>query len=269
MTEALTFQWPCHRAWKAVNEDVLFMSEKRRVFVVADGITRRGFSGAYPNPSPAAAAATVAAIAIGRTLAGQFAKVALIGVRNAFERGNTAVQTINQRLGLWDDHNWWDRDLAGTVAACLVVQPSRFLYGFIGDCGVAHFSAVGDLLWHTPDQVTPVTKYSPAIEEIGQKRRFITIRRDYRNRPQATHPTFGVLSGEKEALAYVQVGKRTYQAGEVLAVYSDGAAPFVINDAAFGQLLAAGERDAIQDYVALRSTSEQHSDEKTLIVVRP
>lgn len=263
-----TFQWPGHRAWKTVNEDAFFVDEGRAVIIVADGITRRGFSGEYPNPSPAAAAAAAAADAMGRTLAGQQARVTLVGVRNAFKRGNAAVQVLNKKLSLWDDHNWWDRDLAGTVAACLVVKPHRFLYGFIGDCGVAHFVADGRIQWRTPDLVAPATAYSPSIEEIGQKQRFITVRRDFRNRPQAPHPTFGVLTGEKAALSYVQAGSRSYTTGDILAVYSDGAAPFVVDEATFSQLLATSEASAIQDYVAQRSSSEQHNDEKTLIIVR-
>lgn len=270
MSTVLTFQWPGHRAWKSVNEDAIYVNQRRGVFVVADGVTRRGFTGAYPNPSPAAEAARAIVEAAGTALSNHHQRLIPASVSNAMSRGNRAVQDLNQRLSLCDDHNYWDRDLAGAVAACLVLRPHHFLYGFIGDCGLAHFDVTGKLFWHTPDMLEPIIKQGliPPIEEIGEKQRFIIVRRDLRNKPRAPHPTYGVFTGEKAALDYVQAARRGYDPGDILAVYSDGAAPFVTADPEFGLLLALGEEKDIQAYVAQRSSPKQHNDEKTLIIVR-
>lgn len=268
MQEVISLHWPCQVDWKSVDEDAFIADEEHCVFVVADGVTRRGFTDSYPNPSPAHLAAKAAVEALRKTLAEHGEQLTGVQIQSAFAKANEHVREINQRLELWNNHDWWGNDLAGTVASCLVVKKTTFFYGFMADCGVAHLAPNGGLLWHSPDLLAPVTKYFPSIEELGEKERFIRVRRDFRNKPQANHPTYGVLTGEEEALSYVQVGSRPYNPGEVLAVYSDGAAPFVVDDAAFRQLLPRGKESDIHEYVAQRSPAKQNPDEKTLIVVR-
>lgn len=265
MPKILSFQWPCQAEWKPVSEDEFFVNADRGIFVVADGVTRRGFSGPYPDPSPARAAAKATVKSFSDANRGQFTERQM---HKAFKRANESVRAVNRSLGLWDDHDWWGRDLAGAVAAGLVIQEALFVYGFIADCGVAQISAESGLLWHTPDLLAPAEKHFPSVEELGQKERFIRVRRDFRNRPEAKHPTYGVLTGEEAALSYVQVGARPYGHGEVLAVYSDGAAPFVIKDSTFQQLLGQATEAELSEYVAQHSSSEQNADEKTLIVIR-
>lgn len=271
MRTVLSFHWLCQCDWKPVSEDVRFTSNDQCLFVVADGVTRRGFTGSYPDPSPAQLAADAAVEAIGKTLAEDIGKATRVTTRHvvrAFRNANTCVREVNRNLEFWDNHDWWGRDLAGTVASCLVLQEATFLFGFMADCGVARVSATGDLLWRTPDLLAPAEKFFPSADALGQRERFVRIHRDFRNKPQASHPTYGVLTGEEDALSYIQVGSRPYNAGEVLAVYSDGAAPFVMDDPAFRQLLLHGSQSHISDYVAQRSSATQHPDEKTLIVVR-
>lgn len=206
MPEVISLQWPCQVDWKSVSEDAFFADKSRGIFVVTDGVTRRGFTGAYPDPSPARQAADAVVETIGKTLTAPLTDIKMM---EAFAQANQSVRAVNQSLGLWGSHDWWGRDLAGTVAACLAVQDSAFLYGFITDCGVAQVSAAGDLIWHTPNTQEAAKKHFPLVEEVGERERFVRVRRDFRNRPEAKHPTFGVLTGEEAALSYVEVGTRT------------------------------------------------------------
>lgn len=266
MQKILSFQWPCQVDWKTTSEDVFFVDKIRRIFVVADGVTRRGFTGPYPDPSPARLAAAAVVEALGKTPPDQFTQVQQ--VHEAFKQANRSVRSVNEHLGLWAVHDWWGHDLAGAVAAYLAIQEKQFFYGFIADCGIAQIASSGNVLWHTPDLLAPAQKHFPATDTLGIKERFMRVRRDFRNKPQANLPTYGVLTGEEAALAYIKTGIRPYRKGDVLAVYSDGAVPFVVKDQPFQHLLCRGLESEIAAYVAQRSSPEQHSDEKTLIVVR-
>lgn len=266
MRKVILLHWPSKVEWRTVDEDASLINAKHSVFVVADGVTRRGFSGHYPHPSPARVAAETVVEILTKILTGS-AKITEEQMYGAFRQANDSVRVVNERLGLWDNHDWWGRDLAGAVASCLNLEKDVFFYGFIADCGVAHLSVNGDLLWHTPDLLAPVEKYFPLVEELGEEERFIRVRRDFRNKPRANHPTYGVLTGERAALSYVRVGSRPYTAGDILAVYSDGVIPF-LGDHTFQQLLSQSPKSKILQYVVQRSSPQQYADEKTLILIR-
>ena len=270
MRSVWSFEWPAHVSYKREREDacVVKESERAHVAVVADGVTRlQDKHGKYPYHSPATKAANVAALTIAKWLVSSnfFGEVV---IRQAFSNGNVAVKRLNEELGFWDKCDYLTKDFAGTVAACVVESNGQIHCANIGDCGVAHFSSKRKLLWHSDDDVAKARPFFPKIEEVGLDERYIRVRRDFRNKPAAKHLTFGVLTGEPEALFYVKVESRSYILGDVVAVYSDGLAPFVLEDIDFQHLLVTGDQKQIQQYVADRSSSKLNPDEKTLILLR-
>jgi hypothetical protein len=268
MPSVLAFEWESHIPYKKEREDALFTDESRSVLVVTDGVTRlQNEQGKYPYPSPAHQAAQVAAVAIGKSLTHR-EQINESAIQEALVEGNQAVKQLNEQLGLWENHDYLVRDFAGTVAACSVERDGEILYGYIGDCGVAHLSADGEVLWHSDDDVTTDRPSFPKIEEVVKNERFVRVRRDFRNNPSASHPTFGVLTGEETALSYIKTGHRQFAPEDTLVVFSDGAAPFVLEDIEFRRLLMAGNREVIQRYVDERSSPQNHADEKTLILLR-
>lgn len=265
---SMTFEWESHTPYKKEGEDSFFMDESRQVFVVTDGVTRsKNEQGEYPYPSPALKASKAAAGAIGESLT-LHEKIDESDISQAFASGNTAVKKLNKKIGLWKNHNYLDRDLAGTVGSCAVEQDGEILYGYIGDCGVAHISGQGELIWHSDDDVSAARTDFPKPEEVKGNERIIAVRKDFRNNPTAKHKTYGVLTGEDTALSYVHTGRRPYNPGDVLLVYSDGISPFILEDAAFRSLLLEGDQEKIQQYVAERSSPQKNYDEKTLILLQ-
>lgn len=264
--------WPAQGTNPHPREDVHFVNELHGVFTVADGVTRDASEpGQYPVPSPAAGAAMAAAESIGRALVLLLENrepVTKSEMAEALDFGNGAVRTYSKVNGFWVNHDYLTRDLPGAVAAAAVVYDDEFVWGYIGDCGVARLSPRGDVIFRTVDDVAAARPAFAHIAETDPQARKVRIRRDFRNKPDADHPTYGVLTGEEAAEVYFKVGINEYAAGDMLLVYSDGIAPLIFEDATFRLLLMSGNEIDIHLYVADRSSADRHTDEKTLIIVR-
>jgi hypothetical protein len=244
--------------FKTESEDFFF--KQGNVFVVTDGVSR-SFQGKYPVPSPARIVAEAVANTIGLCL--------LTGatIQDAFKAGSISARFWNKHFGYFFNTDYLFHDLAGCVASAVTIQDKTFKYGFIGDCGIAKLSSSGEFLWHTPDQVAPVVAtFKNLISETAMNDRLVRIRRDFRNKPSAEHLTFGVLTGEKEAMSYISIGEIDFQKGETVILYSDGVFPF-FGDFEFRQLLLKGNKRKITAYLKANSSSTKHNDDKTLIIL--
>lgn len=265
MTNVLTLQWDSPTG--KLSEDVFLADQQRGVFAVADGVTRRGYTGAYPQPSPARLAAEHVVRKLG-TLLPHLTTNDEAAVEKVWHSANNRVRQLNQELGFWDNHDYWGNDYAGAVASCLLLTHDFFLYGFIGDCGVAQLSATGEILWRTPNEVHHIEPLVLPDEAAKHTDQLFKWRKEYRNNPQANHPTYGVLTGEAAALKYVRTGRRSYRAGEILILYSDGIEPFLYQDSTFRSLIVDGNQQKLTQYIAARSSPDENKDEKTLIVIK-
>jgi len=249
------FQW---NPTQHPTEDAFRFSDERGVYVVADGVTRTTqTTGGYPPESPATAAAERVVTVLYELL--QSTPYTPENFQSACRRANEMVKYVNERLGLWDKPDYYERDLAGAVFSGVFIAPNYYLAGYLGDCRVAHFSGEGKRKWISPDLIAPVRAYFPSLPETKERR--IIIRRDFRNKPvQGMDKTYGVLTGEDTALAYVQTVIKPYEAGDVLVVCSDGAARLIENE---GPTLCRGtEHDIRKAISAARS-----NDEGTLLVI--
>lgn len=244
-------------------EDASLVDEGHGIALVADGVTRSVDPGqAYPDPSPAWRAGRQ----ILETMADKLRTHAATprDLMLACQAANLAVRKLNQELGVWDHTDYWTRDLAGAVFAGLVLAPPRFLWGYIADSGVARLSARGRITWSTPDDLVDVVPSFP-FDRSDPTARIVTIRREFRNRPEAPHPTYGVFTGEENALRYLRTGAEEVAPDDVLVVFTDGGRPLV-EDPDFRALLVERAPAArLQQYVKRRHAG---GGEKTLVVVR-
>lgn len=254
---------------KPENEDAAscFLASPKgtTIMVAADGVTRGPHNNEpYPSPSPAALAAQAAVRAMAKFLADHHESNEL-AIAGAFIAGNQAVGHLNAELGLFQSCDYLAKDLAGTVAACAVAEGDLAYYGFIGDCGVAKLTSRGAVNWQTADEVTPVRKHFPDAKKVGLEERYRVVRRDFRNKPGAPHPTYGVMTGEREALTYVRSGQTSLDKGERLLVYTDGVTPY-LNDGRFCQMLLDRPPIELEEYVA---DNPLNNDDKTLLMYLP
>jgi serine/threonine protein phosphatase PrpC len=251
--------------YTAPREDALTADTERNVFAAADGVTRdwdaiQAGTAAYPNPSPASDAADAASAAILDTL--KDAAPMEESMRRALEAANAAVHAVNVQWNLFERCDYLEYDLGGAVAAAAWVAGNRLLTGWIGDCGVAVVRD-GVLSWITRDQLDHVMAHLKNHPGEYDDARRVWTRRDLRNKPDATEDgrpiTYGVLTGEPEAAAYIETSTFELQAGDVVATHTDGFRPYFAN-ADFLALLSGDPERWQEGIPALSEALAGHSD---------
>lgn len=160
---ALPLYWP-GRGAKAnrPQEDQSISDPVNGIFIVADGVTRTRYGA--NSLSPAARAAYAFNQVFHQFLSALREPPTLTTLHQAARAGNHAVEGVNQELDLWENHDYYERDYAGTVAAVIVLTPPTFLYGFMTDCGMGHLSP-GRHPFTTPDELARVRRNFP--EELA------------------------------------------------------------------------------------------------------
>ncbi len=254
---------------KRESEDASYLDREKKILVAADGITRGPFSEneQYPYPSPAAQVAKKFVETFG-TFLSQQNKVTRQDLIAATYKASLEVKKINQQLGLWANNDYLQNDLASTVFSACIQRDDKMLYAFMGDCGVAKLASDGSLLWSSPDEVTPLRPLFPKTEEVGTIERHLQVRRDFRNNPDADHATFGVISGEEEAMSYLRTGIIPVNSGEIMIAFSDGITEFLHKSSEFRKLLASGSQQKIKAFLEEHSHPKKHGDDKTLVLHR-
>lgn len=240
------------------SEDYSIFNNLREYAIIADGVTRdeyfkKGFSLAYK-------VAKESSNVLSSTLEGSRFKGNKETIKKGFIEANNAVKKINEKEGLLKNCNYLDKDLAGTCLACLKKENDYFYYGFVGDCRVFKIS-LDKKIFITEDVVEKARIDFPKIKNL-EKRRFLT-RKERRNNPKSHYRTYGVLTGEKEALnkKYFKVGKFKYEKGDIVGIFSDGITPFFEKDKDFLDIMLTLNKNKIKNYLE----SQETLDEKTLI----
>jgi serine/threonine protein phosphatase PrpC len=251
--------------YTAPREDALTADTERKVFAAADGVTRdwdaiQSGAAAYPNPSPATDAADAASAAILDTLTE--AAPTEGSMRRALEAANAAVHAVNVRWNLFERCDYLENDLGGAVASAAWVSGNRLLTGWIGDCGVAVVRN-GTLSWITRDQLDDVTAHLKEHPGQYDDARRVWTRRELRNKPGLLEDgrpvTYGVLTGEPEAAAYIETSALELRAGDVVATHTDGFRPYFANDDFLS--LLSGDPERWQEGIpALSEALAGHSD---------
>ena len=205
--------------------------------IVADGITRdpigvsdlslHSFSELlerYPRPSGAELAA--------KEIVSTFQK----------ERGslkerliacNDAVKTLNEKYIPTCDY--LQNDYFGAVASCIHIENDILHYAYICDCGVIVYDALGNIKFQTEDDKKLYS--DPYINQIGIPWNLpearVIVRRDYRNNLNCIKDdkcvSYGALTGEESAVAFMKEGKVKLNPNDIIVVYSDGFSNYLNN----------------------------------------
>jgi hypothetical protein len=152
------------------------------------------------------------------------------------------VRALNESLGIWDNCDYLERDYAGAVAASAEIDGDLLHITWIGDCGVAVIRN-GRLVYLTRDQLDNVTAFLAANPAPFNDERRVYIRRELRNRPDdlvdGKAVTYGVITGEPEAILYFESDAFELEPGDVVATHTDGFRPYF----ALPEFLALCSRD--------------------------
>ncbi len=240
------------------SEDYSIFNNSKEYAIIADGVTRdkyfkKGYSLAY---SSAKKSSTI----LFSSFIKKESKDNKKNIKKGFIEANNAVKKINQKEGLWDNCNYLDKDLIGTCLACFIKEKDYLSYGFVGDCRIFKISP-NKKIFITEDVVEKARLEFPKIKD-NEKRRFL-IRKERRNNPRSNYKTYGVLTGEKDALnkKYFKLGKIKCKKGNIIGIFSDGVTPFFEKDRDFLDILLSLNKNKIKKYLENQKTI----DEKTLI----
>ncbi|MCL4545781.1 MAG: protein phosphatase 2C domain-containing protein [Chloroflexi bacterium] len=204
------------------NEDAfaIHLDGRRCVLVVADGVTRSPRAdGSYPQPSGAQLASRVVA----QTLAAHLADVEEApDFRQAFQVANIAVDQLNRTHRVWERLDYEEYDLFGAVATAAVIQGRDLFWGHIGDTCLLIHDERTPVQQLTPDQVRAAMDRLDRLQsdELNGENRLYYSRARLRNHPQI-QASYGVLTGEDNALTYVDHGRRTLTSGATVLLCSD------------------------------------------------
>ncbi|MBS3088620.1 hypothetical protein J4402_02455 [Candidatus Pacearchaeota archaeon] len=222
------------------HEDSFHVNSAETVFAVADGVTRDCKNGEplqknlrsalnalryYPKPSPAAIAADIFAVNFVEEMC-----------RNNVMNNATMRESIrfgNKEIKSWQEKyipkpDYLVNDFPGCTAACIAKPfPQIVSWGYICDSGAALFDWKGNLKNRTQnDGPSTKDKYIWASEKLkgltwkdAEARRI--IRSEFRNNPSEEY-SFGVLTGEENAMCYVRTGMWEKKPRDVAVIYTDG-----------------------------------------------
>ncbi len=225
------------------NEDAIGISESKEAFAVADGVTRSVQVGKpYPNPSPAGAAASFFCHKVLRKALWNPKATSLPllyeprvlnsegDIFSAFREANLAMAELNRQFGLSENLDYFENDLAGCVAVLGALSGNTLHYGYIGDCGLLVFDKdLNPVFLSDNNELGVLELFRDGMWFPGKKEKYVFMRKNFRNRPGERFMTYGVLTGEEEALSYVKTGSISIEREDTTVLFSDGILPFIFD----------------------------------------
>jgi serine/threonine protein phosphatase PrpC len=209
-------------------EDAYAISDDSRAFCIADGVTRSRLEcGAYPNPSPA----SIAAELVTTTMVASLSKAQAGSVTDGFSLLERAMASANASVRKYASTlppvDYWGYDLPGAVSTAVVLTDAGAAYAHIGDTALFHLAGETQLTRVTTDHTLPLERWAEEHQYLSRQRRLMVARTLFRNNNKAT-PSYGVLTGESEALGFVEYGSLSPNSGDFLLLMSDGMGPLFL-----------------------------------------
>ena len=209
-------------------EDYHAVSPVYPIFAVADGVTlETGPDGKYPNPSGAGEVARIFCNEVVKSAESLYQNFTADDLKKIFEVANQAVGKYNTAQGRTKNKlNFWDVDLFAATGAFAVVKEGTVYWASMCDSFAAHFDSSGNLKLKSPEcwSLPRREKLPSGWADIALDERKKIIRRVYRNGlGEAGELTgYGVITGEKAVVKYLNTGSFTPAEGELVMLLTDG-----------------------------------------------
>ncbi len=224
------------------NEDYVLCDDEKNIYILLDGVSRDKINGKYPNPSPAREVTELFAKEVYDYLRGNCDSYNLEYIKKAFMKGNKAIADYNAEYQVF---------LPGTVGIICVADKEKLYYGYIGDC-YGRLIGNGEIKIFTECQTEKIAAH---------KREFSAgeIRNNICNNPQ--HPySYGVLTGQKEAMEFVMLGECMLTNVDMMILSSDGMEPYLSG-------LQCNDFEIKEADYYLNNAVLYGEDDKTIIIV--
>lgn len=212
------------------------------VFAIGDGITRDPSShmdfkkqnieeilADYPNPSGARFVADIFCEAFVESGNKDVSRSEII---RRFIQANRKIAQLNKKSIKKVDY--LVNDFYGSAAAGAVLSKGKLFWGVIADCGVIIFSKTGKRKFQSPNSMAIFERFTKNGKikfkwETAEGRKL--VRSQYRNNPKqminGVCASYGALTGEKTAEAFIYTGVEDIANGDLIVVYSDGFEPLL------------------------------------------
>lgn len=259
------------------DEDFTLIDEN--IFAVFDGITL-AFQNPYPNPSPAAKAAEMAAKSVAEKLNVKEDSLEPINLLlQAFDFANQKIKEYNTTLGITTETlDYTTKQYAAVVGAFGFLKDNILYFGQINDCGVIVFDQMGNREIDFILDQTPIINHLNRLAVKGKFKRkskedHIYVRSKVVNNPNLEENGkkvhFGVMTGEDIAKKFFHFGSSQVSEGQIALFYSDGFVPF-LSDPEFTKLLLLKLSEVeIKRFVEskIAKGDPKYKKEKSLIVL--
>lgn len=257
-------------------EDYFLISNKNPVFTVADGVTLEyGALGKYPNPSGAGEVAKIFCEELVKKADDRYNDFKTEDLLEVFQKANMAAGEYNREKGMTKETiNFWDKDLFAATAAFAVVKGNMVFWASICDSYVLRFSKDGKMVFKSPACWSNSGKFLPKNwEQIDIDERKKIIRKIYRNGVDKDGELigYGVVTGEDNAVKYLNYGSFETDDGDIVALVTDGFEEYM-NLPDFIDIFRQWPRNLeneVKKFTTLKQDEnfEKFGHERTLIVI--
>ncbi|OHA04091.1 MAG: hypothetical protein A3J58_02540 [Candidatus Sungbacteria bacterium RIFCSPHIGHO2_02_FULL_52_23] len=227
---------------KRPNDDFYAYLEREQVFAVADGVSRTWKHGDPEELRSAKPAAASFCEELTRRLAEKKP------VTEAFARANAAVKQVNLCVGITSQTvDYLVRDYLCCVGVGVKLEGNRLWYGCLGDSRVMVCGSDLSIKWMSLDTVEKPEKFRDQRVldwDLNEREKWQLWRETLRNPSRRWEMTYGALTGEEQALEYLETGSIELACGDVVLLFSDGVTPFISDPRSS---FLAQIRDLLQD----------------------
>jgi serine/threonine protein phosphatase PrpC len=192
------------------NEDFIIIDNINKIYIISDGVTRDLIDDTYPNPSPSYLVSKSFSESVYKRLL-----LKLNHIYDPFQFLEDAIIWGNQKIAEINSERIKNgqKFLPGTVAIVALIIKDRLYCIYLGDCSGWHFRH--DLVNRFINSQT---------QKISQQKNDFVLdkkRNDLYNNPY--NPLgFGVFTGEKESLLFLEKVSIDLQSNDVLMLATDG-----------------------------------------------
>ncbi|MFH1307654.1 MAG: hypothetical protein ABIH72_02275 [archaeon] len=233
---------------KMPKEDAFNIRKNPIILAVADGVTRDPmtylpgtsdligkiiFAVDYPRPSPASEISEKFCAEFPLTMS-SFLNQTTSAINTSFNFiNNKIIKKYNQQA--FPKPDFITKDLAGCVAAGVAVLQNHINWGYICDSGVALFDSHGNLIEKTksedPHRLDKIIWEDHIIKGKSWREPEVRarIRSYYRNNPSNPN-SYGVLTGQEQAMHYVRTGTYEFKPGQLVIAYTDGVSDIIFEN---------------------------------------
>jgi serine/threonine protein phosphatase PrpC len=212
-------------------EDYLLNSKQYPIFAVADGVTLLiDEESRYPNPSGAGEVAKIFCRKAIETAEKKYPKFARKDILKVFNQANQSIRDYNiknnRTIGTI---NFGTVDFYHITAAFSLIKEGKIFWGNICDAQVMLLNNKGEQKFLSPGNPFNQQKLPANWKRLSKIKKGIYAHKFARNKlNQKGQPIgYGVLTGEKEALKYVNYGVLDCLNGDILFIFTDGFADYL------------------------------------------